>query len=70
MAAHAVRGEKVLVEQESWKTNFVCDGCLANEVAPGLYERPPGWWTVTNDEGVRYFCGEDCLWMGVRYGHD
>ena len=70
MSARAVRGEKVLVEQESWKTNFVCDGCLANEVAPGLYERPPGWWTVTNDEGARYFCGEDCLWMGVRYGHD
>ena len=70
MAAHAVRGEKVLVEQESWKTNFVCDGCLANEVAPGLYERPPGWWTVTNDEGVHYFCGEDCMFMGARHGHD
>ena len=59
MSAHA-RGEKVLVERVLWKTNFVCDGCLANEVAPGLYERPPGWWMVTNDEDVRYFCGASC----------
>ena len=70
MSAHAVRGEKVMVEAESWKTNFVCEGCRFNEVYPGLYERPPGWWSVTNDEGVRYFCGEDCAFTGARHGHD
>lgn len=68
MSAHPVRGEKVLVEQEAWKTNFQCDACLSNEVYPGLYQRPPGWWTVTNDEGVRYFCGFTCLYEAVGAG--
>lgn len=68
MSAHAVRGEKVLVETEAWKTNFVCDGCRSNEVYPGLYERPPGWWAAANDEGVRYFCGIACLYEAVGAG--
>ena len=68
MSSQAVRGPKVMVEQESWSTNFVCDGCRNNEVVPGLYERPAGWWSVANDEGVSHFCGITCLDEAVRAG--